>query len=92
MLLDLHHASVDVDIVANLIKLPGAHNVGCHPRDEVHPIELLGLTVLAHKHDSSMSLDPRHRAIAETHSAEHCRVELHEHRLTPRLVVGHTGV
>jgi hypothetical protein len=36
---DLHHISVDVDLVANLIKLPDAYDVGCQLRDEVHPFE-----------------------------------------------------
>jgi hypothetical protein len=37
--LDLHHASIDVDLVANLIELFDAHDVGCQLRDEVHPFE-----------------------------------------------------
>jgi hypothetical protein len=36
---DLHHASVDDDLVANLIELADAHNVGRQMRDEVDPIE-----------------------------------------------------
>jgi hypothetical protein len=38
-LLDLYHISVDVDIVANLIELPDAHDVDYQPRDQVHPFE-----------------------------------------------------
>jgi hypothetical protein len=46
----LHHASVNVDLVTNLIELPNAHNVGCYPRDEVHPFERSRLAILAHEH------------------------------------------
>jgi hypothetical protein len=36
---DLHHVSVDVDLVANLIELADTHDVGCQMRDEVDPVE-----------------------------------------------------
>jgi hypothetical protein len=52
---DLHHASVDVDLVANLIELTDAHDVGSQTRDEVNPVEGPGLTILAHKHDSPVA-------------------------------------
>jgi hypothetical protein len=58
---DLHHASVDVDLVADLIKLPNAHDVGCHSRDEVLPFERSTLNVLAHEHYSPTALDLCHR-------------------------------
>jgi hypothetical protein len=57
---DLHHASVDVDLVANLIELTDAHDVGRQTRDEVDPVEGPGLTVLTHEHDSPTALNPRH--------------------------------
>jgi hypothetical protein len=58
--LDLHHTGVDVDLVANLVELADAHNVGCQTRDEVDPVEGPGLAVLAHEHDSPTALNPHH--------------------------------
>jgi hypothetical protein len=55
---DLHNA--DVDLVANLIELTDAHDVGRETRDEVDPIEGPELAILAHEHDSPVALDPRH--------------------------------
>jgi hypothetical protein len=57
---DLNHAGVNVDLVANLIELTDAHDVGHQMRDEVDPIEGPGLIVLAHEHDSPTALDPCH--------------------------------
>jgi hypothetical protein len=57
---DLHHAGVDVDLVANLIELTDAHDVGRQTRDEVDPVEGSGLAVLAHEHDSPAALDLCH--------------------------------
>jgi hypothetical protein len=57
---DLHHAGVDVDLVANLIELTDAHDVGRQMRDEVDPVEGPGFTILAREHDSPMTLDLRH--------------------------------
>jgi hypothetical protein len=90
--LDLHHTGVDVDLVANLVELADAHNVGRQTRDEVDPVGGPRLTVLVHEHDSPVALNPQHRVIIETHSAEHCHVDLHERRLAPGLVVRHLGV
>jgi hypothetical protein len=56
--LDLHHADVDANLVANLIELIDAHDVGHQMRDEVDLVEGPGLTVLAHEHDSPAALDP----------------------------------
>jgi hypothetical protein len=89
---DLHHAGVDVDLVANLIDLADAHNVGRQTRDEVDPVEGLGLVVLAHEHDSPTALNPCHQVITEMHSAEHRRVDLCECFPAPRLVVCRPGV
>jgi hypothetical protein len=38
------------------------------------------------------ALNPCHRVITETHSAEHYRVDLHEHRPAPGHVVRRPGV
>jgi hypothetical protein len=58
--LDLHHVGVNVDLVANLIELTNAHDVGRQTRDEVDPIEELGLAILAHEHDNPAALDTCH--------------------------------
>jgi hypothetical protein len=55
---DLHHAGVDVNLLANLTKLTNTHDVGRQTRDEVDPVKGPGLTVLAHEHDSPTALDP----------------------------------
>jgi hypothetical protein len=44
---NLHHAGVDVNLVANLVELVDAHIVGRQTRDEVDPVEGPGLTILA---------------------------------------------
>jgi hypothetical protein len=89
---DLYHAGVDVDLVANLIELADAHNVGRQMMDEVDPVEGPGLAVLAHEHDSPTTLNPCHRVVTETHSAEHRRVDLRERCPAPEHVVRHPGV
>jgi hypothetical protein len=38
-ILDFHDAGVDVDLIANLIELVDAHNVGHRTRDEVDSVE-----------------------------------------------------
>jgi hypothetical protein len=76
--LDLHRVGVDVDLVANLIELANAHNVGRQMRDEVDPIKGMGLTILAHKHDSPTALNPCHQVMTKTHSVEHRRLDLPE--------------
>jgi hypothetical protein len=92
LLSDLHLASVDVDLVANLIELLDAHVVGCQPRDEVDSFERMGLTIIAHEHGSTTALDSFHQVVTEMHGAEQHHVELHECRLIASHVVGHPSI
>jgi hypothetical protein len=90
--LDLHHAGVDVDLVANLVELANTHIVDRQTRDELDPIEGPGLAVLAHEHDSPTTLNPRHRVVTKMHSVEHRCVDLHERHPTPEHVVRRSDV
>jgi hypothetical protein len=58
--LDLHHIGVNVDLVANLIELTDAQDIGRQTRDKVDSVEGPGLIILAHEYDSPMALDKRH--------------------------------
>jgi hypothetical protein len=68
---NLHHACVDVDLIARLIELTDTHDVGPQSRNEVDPIKRLGLAVLPHEHDSLMALNPHHQVITEMNDVEH---------------------
>jgi hypothetical protein len=55
---DLHHAGVDVNLVANLIELTDAHDVGRQTRDEVDLLKDWDSPFL---HTNSLvALNPRH--------------------------------
>jgi hypothetical protein len=86
-LMDLHHVCVDIDLVASLIELTDAHDVGRQSRNQVDPIKRPGLVILAHKHNSPVALNLRHRVVAKMHSAQHHRVESHDLSSGPGHVV-----
>jgi hypothetical protein len=74
----MHHASLDQDLVANLVQLATANDICSEARNEAHITKCLVFSILASKEDYPIALNPHDGAIVEPHSVAHTKVEVAE--------------
>jgi hypothetical protein len=77
-IMNAHHASLDQDLVANLIQLAAANDISSEARDEVHITKGSVFSILAGEKDCSAALNPHDGAVTEPHCATHIEVEVAE--------------
>jgi hypothetical protein len=77
-IMNVHHASLDQDLVANLVQLAAANDISSEARDEVHITKGSVFSILAGKKDCSATLNPHDGAVTEPHCATHIEVEVAE--------------
>jgi hypothetical protein len=77
-IMNAHHASLDQDLVANLVQLAAANDNSSEARDEVHITKGSVFSIFAGEKDCSAALNPHDGAVAEPHCATHIEVEVAE--------------